>query len=715
LETGNDGDQNQIKNIAYPTDLSDAATKQYVDNEVAPKLNKSDTASMLAPYARAAALALKLNISDTSAMLRRYLDTLQAHNTRIISAGGGGGSTGWALTGNASAVTDFLGTTNNRTMRFRTNNVERMVIDSIGRVGIGTDTPLSKFSVVKDNIGNPTITTYGLDSTGFSIGNNTATASAVTLQQSPPLSYFWNSWNTSNSTSVENRIRYIGQSASGAGGNGNFLMQFSTGGAAYQTAYTYGFAFNSNVFSGSIAASSIQSTGNISATAGGVTGANGLTSTAGSSGAGTNNTNAVNATGTINPSGGTKIFNAFNYSGLIASTGGTTTITGFNFNPTISSTTGATIYGFQNTVGTNAFNSTSGSTVIGGTTPAASAELDIQSTTQGLLIPRMTLTQRNAISSPAAGLQVIVTGETGGEFVSMYNSSLAAWVNATSKWSTNANGINYNGGNVGIGTATPAFGLDVNGTARVSGQANIQELTVGTGNSSLRTNGNTSFGYRAGSSNTLTGGVYGNTSIGYDAGRLISTGYSNTLIGYVSGSTLTTGINNTAVGNNTLYAAPNNVNDNTAIGFVALGQTTGSGNTALGVNAGRWRASNNTDLGFSAGASPVATGSNNVAIGRQSGQYAGDNKLYIASSPNSNGNLIYGDFSTGQIKINDNNTPSLNASAQLEIVSTTRGLLFPRMTTTQKLAIGSPAAGLQVYDTTLNQMSYYNGTTWVNF
>ena len=55
------------------------------------------------------------------------------------------------------------------------------------------------------------------------------------------------------------------------------------------------------------------------------------------------------------------------------------------------------------------------------------------------------------------------------------------------------------------------------------------------------------------------------------------------------------------------------------------------------------------------------------------------------------------------------------ASAKLELVSTTKGFLPPRMTTTQKNAISSPASGLQVYDTTLNQMSYYNGTSWVNF
>jgi hypothetical protein len=56
-----------------------------------------------------------------------------------------------------------------------------------------------------------------------------------------------------------------------------------------------------------------------------------------------------------------------------------------------------------------------------------------------------------------------------------------------------------------------------------------------------------------------------------------------------------------------------------------------------------------------------------------------------------------------------------NASAAFQIDGTNRGFLPPRLTTTQKNAIGTPAAGLQVYDTTLNQMSYYNGTTWVNF
>ena len=52
------------------------------------------------------------------------------------------------------------------------------------------------------------------------------------------------------------------------------------------------------------------------------------------------------------------------------------------------------------------------------------------------------------------------------------------------------------------------------------------------------------------------------------------------------------------------------------------------------------------------------------------------------------------------------------ASAQLEMVSTTQGFLPPRMTTTQKNAIASPAAGLVVYDSTTNKLCCYNGSTW---
>jgi len=52
------------------------------------------------------------------------------------------------------------------------------------------------------------------------------------------------------------------------------------------------------------------------------------------------------------------------------------------------------------------------------------------------------------------------------------------------------------------------------------------------------------------------------------------------------------------------------------------------------------------------------------------------------------------------------------ASAILDITSTTQGVLFPRMTTTQINAIASPANGLTVYNTTLLAICFYDGTGW---
>jgi hypothetical protein len=58
------------------------------------------------------------------------------------------------------------------------------------------------------------------------------------------------------------------------------------------------------------------------------------------------------------------------------------------------------------------------------------------------------------------------------------------------------------------------------------------------------------------------------------------------------------------------------------------------------------------------------------------------------------------------------NTTSVNASAVLQADSTTQGFLMPRMTTTQRDAISTPATGLQIYNTTTNLVNYYNGTVW---
>lgn len=60
-------------------------------------------------------------------------------------------------------------------------------------------------------------------------------------------------------------------------------------------------------------------------------------------------------------------------------------------------------------------------------TDVASSKLTITSTTQGMLAPRMTKAQRDAIASPAQGLQVFVT-DTGG-YMSFFN---VTWQKVTS-------------------------------------------------------------------------------------------------------------------------------------------------------------------------------------------------------------------------------------------------------------------------------------------
>jgi hypothetical protein len=58
----------------------------------------------------------------------------------------------WSLTGNSvTAGSHFLGSTNNISLRLRTNNTERMLIDSTGNIGMGISNPGTQL-VVKDNI-----------------------------------------------------------------------------------------------------------------------------------------------------------------------------------------------------------------------------------------------------------------------------------------------------------------------------------------------------------------------------------------------------------------------------------------------------------------------------------------------------------------------------------------------------------------------------------
>ena len=60
-------------------------------------------------------------------------------------------------------------------------------------------------------------------------------------------------------------------------------------------------------------------------------------------------------------------------------------------------------------------------------------------------------------------------------------------------------------------------------------------------------------------------------------------------------------------------------------------------------------------------------------------------------------------------------TTNPNTTSILDVTSTTQGILVPRMTTTERLAITTPANSLLVYDTTVKAYYFYDTptTTWV--
>ena len=102
--------------------------------------------------------------------------------------------------------------------------------------------------------------------------------------------------------------------------------------------------------------------------------------------------------------------------------------------------------------------------------------------------------------------------------------------------------------------------------------------------------------------------------------------------------------------------------------------------------------------------------------------------LNIGKFANPGNSAFFGWCSDGSLEITGNaqsvfvnptNNKSLivgssteNTTAILQADSTTKGFLMPRQTTAQINAIATPANGLQVYNTTLNQPCFYDGTIW---
>jgi len=133
---------------------------------------------------------------------------------------------------------------------------------------------------------------------------------------------------------------------------------------------------------------------------------------------------------------------------------------------------------------------------IGTITPNSTAELDVSSTTRGLLIPRLTKTERNAITSPANGLQIYQTTDS----IGLTYFKVDHWVHAlgadevTTATSTGGAIIPFaSGGSVPI---TTVVGGVLNTSAAVGFGSSFAGITLlGSGNLDLTNAGGTVVNY----------------------------------------------------------------------------------------------------------------------------------------------------------------------------------------------------------------------------
>ncbi len=262
---------------------------------------------------------------------------------------------------------------------------------------------------------------------------------------------------------------------------------------------------------------------------------------------------------------------------------------------------------------------------IGTNTPDASALLELNATNKGLLIPKMTVAQKNAILLPATGLLIYQTDGTPGFYYNAGPSIVPIWTmigsgsSSSNSWALT--------GNAGTNT-----------TSNFIGTTDDQPLMFRLNNKwagKWDTKGRNYFiGDSCGANTTASGTIDGqyNIAIGDSAFLKNTTGHWNTAFGGMALYTNTDGSLNTAIGHKALY---NNLTGsaNTAIGFQTLfSNTTGGSNIAFGTSALYYNTKGSRNLAMGPNAlDNNSEGNDNVGIGYQSlsANQLGDNNIGI--------------------------------------------------------------------------------------
>jgi trimeric autotransporter adhesin len=228
---------------------------------------------------------------------------------------------------------------------------------------------------------------------------------------------------------------------------------------------------------------------------------------------------------------------------------------------------------------------------------------------------------------PGAGPEFTGTGKT--DYIPL-------WLSSTKLGSSEL--FQNSKGDVGVGTTTPGFPLDVKGDVNTATSFRLGGIQIALGN---WTDGNAFLGF---SGNETTTGT-NNTSLGKYALTQNTSGIENAATGTYALTANTSGESNTADGYAALYSNTSGGN-NTASGTFALyHNTTGQTNIAIGVDALLYNTtgSSNIAIGINAGTGTSTDLNNTTAIGYYA-TASENNALVLGSTASQNGvtNILVG-------------------------------------------------------------------------
>ena len=368
--------------------------------------------------------------------------------------------------------------------------------------------------------------------------------------------------------------------------------------------------------------------------------------------------------------------------------------------------------------------------------PDSSAMLDVKSTDKGFLPPRMTTGDMNSIITPAQGLMVYNITVN-----SLYWFNGSAWTRINEPYSETDP----------VFTAHPAYGITAGSignwntayTNRIESAAGASPLALSLSgnqlNGSMSTANSTANGYLTSTDwNTFKNKQSPRTFGNLTSGDITVAGGTGAVIG--SGAILTINKGNLTSPDMTIVGGSNAVLVSSAVLTINKGNLTESGSTVLTITGGGnavlgtgtsiqvkqanasqpgylgsadWNTFNNkVSSQWTSNGLKLYYNSGNAGIGASNPQNTMDiagNAVIGATYSGSGAAPANGLLVEGKVGIG---TSAPASSASLDVTSTNTGVLFPRMTTTQRNLIASPAAGLIIYNTENNTLDVFDGTIW---